>query len=146
MTSSCSCSKQTAVIWYRAFFKCVLMYLVPERDGERPILRLSSLMCLSGHPSSRGPLCSLFPGHELLISVVHSHWSRLGSHCALVESNAAPALLCQKEPARRIQSPLLHLVWWHCGICNWPDKSERQDSLYLHLLTCSDQRAMKKLS
>ena len=27
MTSSCSCSKQTAVIWYRALFICVLMYI-----------------------------------------------------------------------------------------------------------------------
>ena len=37
----------------------------------------------------------LFPG-----SVVHSHWSRNVEAClSLVESNAAPPLLCNKEPA-----------------------------------------------
>ena len=41
-------------------------------------------------------------------SLVHSHWSRnVEARLSLVESNAAPALLCHKEPARRIQSPLL---------------------------------------
>ena len=44
-------------------------------------------------------------------SVVHSHWSRFNeAQLSLVESFRvllAPAVLCHKEPARRIQSPLL---------------------------------------
>ena len=41
-------------------------------------------------------------------SLVHSHWSRnVEARLSLVESNAAPALFCHKEPARRNTPPLL---------------------------------------
>ena len=54
--------------------------------------------------------------------VEHSHWSRnVQAWLSLVEtfkmlkyfhSVATPALLCHKEPARRIQSPLLGTPRW----------------------------------
>ena len=40
------------------------------------------------------------------ISVVHSNWSRnVEAWLSLVESNAPPALLCHKEPARASKAP-----------------------------------------
>ena len=49
-------------------------------------------------------------------SVLHSHWSRLNeARLSLVESFIVllrQCLLCHKEPARRIQSPLLGATGW----------------------------------
>ena len=43
--------------------------------------------------------------HPVFSTLIGRGMSRLGSHWA--RDVAAPALLCHKEPARRIQSPLL---------------------------------------
>ena len=72
----------------------------------------SGLLSSLGPPAFRSELDIPRPHHSarywVLTSLVHSHWSRNVEVClSLVESVAAPALLCHKEPARRIQSPLL---------------------------------------
>ena len=54
------------------------------------------------------PACSTLIGRGM--SRLVSHWSRV---------MLAPALLCHKEPARRIQSPRLGAgSLWHKGACN----------------------------
>ena len=80
------------------------------KAGQEVAGGVSRTLSLQGGPGLQDKLHQISAPH-LAWCVVHSHWSRLNeAWLSLVESFIVllrQCLLCHKEPARRIQNPLL---------------------------------------